>query len=143
MPQNNPHGSPPVWFLTPSAKPSDRLPHGDERPLTCLIVSEPEPDVAVVRGTAETTPECTGRTPPATGRGLGCYPERDRIRKTALYADAGVAEYWIVNLQDRVLEVHRDPAAGAYRTKTTLASGESMTPIHAPEASIPVADLLP
>jgi Uma2 family endonuclease len=34
----------------------------------------------------------------------------DRTTKAALYARAGIPEYWIVNLADRVLEVHRQPA---------------------------------
>jgi hypothetical protein len=34
----------------------------------------------------------------------------DRTMKASLYASVGIPEYWIVNLQDRVLECHREPA---------------------------------
>ncbi|HEY7654371.1 MAG TPA: hypothetical protein VIG07_16270 [Methylomirabilota bacterium] len=40
--------------------------------------------------------------------------EYDRlIEKGSPYARAGLADYWIVNLVDRVLEVYREPAADA------------------------------
>ena len=35
----------------------------------------------------------------------------DRAHKGSAYARAGLADYWIVNLVDRVLEVYREPAA--------------------------------
>ena len=38
--------------------------------------------------------------------------KNDRIRKASLYARAGIADYWIINLVDRQLEVYRQPAAG-------------------------------
>jgi hypothetical protein len=36
--------------------------------------------------------------------------EHDRDRKGSLYARAGIADYWIVNLPERRLEVYREPA---------------------------------
>jgi Uma2 family endonuclease len=33
----------------------------------------------------------------------------DRIRKGALYARAGIEDYWVVNLKPEVLEVYREP----------------------------------
>ena len=54
---------------------------------------------------------------------------------------AGIADYWIVNLVDRVLEVHREPLrhrrARGHRGYATVA------PLAAPAARIRVADLLP
>ena len=35
----------------------------------------------------------------------------DRTEKASLYARAGIADYWILNLAERVLEVHREPTA--------------------------------
>jgi len=74
----------------------------------------------------------------------------DRRRKGSLYARAKVPEYWIVNLIDRVLEVHRNPqpATGAvfgwrYTQIRRLSPDETVTPLGAPEARILVADLLP
>jgi Uma2 family endonuclease len=59
----------------------------------------------------------------------------DRAMKGSLYARARVPDYWIVNLVDRSLEVHRDPAADAaarygwrYTSVATLRAGDSVTP---------------
>jgi Uma2 family endonuclease len=66
------------------------------------------------------------------------------------FARAGVPEYWIVNLVDRVLEVHREPGRlddarrrWGYRSVQTLGSDAAVGPPAAPGARIPVADVLP
>ena len=71
----------------------------------------------------------------------------DRRFKAAVYAQAGLHEYWIVNLVDRVLEVHRIPQAEGtagdwtYGSIDSLRAAASVTPLAAPTARIPVADL--
>lgn len=116
-----------------------------QAPIALSDRSEPEPDAAVIKG----NPRDYRSDHPAPDSILllaevsDSALRADRVRKARVYAMAGIAEYWIVNLQDRTLEVHRDPAGEAYRTKTTLNPGDSATPLHAPDASIPVADLLP
>lgn len=117
----------------------------EEKPIALSGSSEPEPDVAVVRGGVR---EFLRQHPEPSALILlvevaETSLARDRTVKAALYAEAGVPEYWIVNLVDRTVEAHRDPAAGVYRTKTTHGADGSIAPLHAPEASIPVADLLP
>lgn len=74
----------------------------------------------------------------------------DRGPKAGLYARAGVHDYWIVNLVDRVLEVHREPAASpdvpsawSYRAVTSLGPGASVAPLARPGVLIEVAALLP
>ena len=74
----------------------------------------------------------------------------DRVHKSSLHARAGRPEYWIVNLIDRVLEVHRDPAPSAsapygwdYGRMEALGVGDMVRPLAAPAARIAVADLLP
>lgn len=74
----------------------------------------------------------------------------DRRFKAAVYAQAGVPEYWIVNLVDHVLEVYRAPrpaegTAGdwTYGSIDILRAAASPTPLAAPTARISVADLLP
>jgi hypothetical protein len=71
-------------------------------------------------------------------------------RKGSLYARAGVAGYWIVNLRDNVLEVRRRPVPDAsahyghgYADLTTLRAGDAVAPLAAPQATVAVADLLP
>jgi Uma2 family endonuclease len=74
----------------------------------------------------------------------------DRRFKAAIYARAGLPEYWIVNLVDRALEIHRDPGPAAdtpdewtYRSVKVLHTPAVVAPLAAPTAQIPVADLLP
>jgi Uma2 family endonuclease len=73
-----------------------------------------------------------------------------RGRKAAAYARAQIADYWIVNLVDRVLEVYRQPAADTsapygwrYASIQTLGSASSIAPLAAPGARVRVSDLLP
>jgi Uma2 family endonuclease len=66
----------------------------------------------------------------------------DRRVKTPLYADAGIADFWLANLVDDLLLVHRDPGPGGYRTIRTLRRGESVAPLAFPDRAIRVSDVL-
>lgn len=74
---------------------------------------------------------------------------RGRILDTP-YARAGIAEYWIVNLVDRQLEIFRDPVTDParrprhrYATEFVLRPGDTFTRLTAPRVRIAVAKLLP
>ncbi len=105
--------------------------------------SEPEPDVAVVRG----TPRDYLKAHPAAAllvvEVADATLEFDRTRKGSLYARAGVQDYWIVNLVDRCIEVYRDPGPESYRSTRSCLSGETVAPLGAPDAEIAVSDILP
>ena len=67
----------------------------------------------------------------------------DRKRKRPAYARAGIAEYWIVNVPDRIVEVSQRPDRGAsrYRVSRRARPGEVLT---LPDgATVRVADLVP
>jgi Uma2 family endonuclease len=86
-------------------------------PIT-LHTGEPEPDLTVVRGGIR---DYRDRHPGGSDIGLvievaDATLQFDRVQKRAQYATAGISEYWIVNLIDRCLEVHRGPAGGDYPT---------------------------
>ena len=68
---------------------------------------------------------------------------KDQRVKARLYAESGVPEYWIVNLADGRIEVHRDPADGAYRTRTEHGRGEAVTLLGFPDVYVRVDDVLP
>jgi Uma2 family endonuclease len=53
----------------------------------------------------------------------------DRTIKMALYAGAGIAEAWIVNLIDRWIEVYRDPSSAGYTTLLKILPGKSVAPL--------------
>ena len=112
--------------------------------------SEPEPDVCVVRGAPRDYVDAHPTRPALVVEvaqiGLGVA----RGRKAAGYARARIADYWILNLVERVLEVHREPArpgparrAWGYAAIDTLGADATVTALAAPLASITVADLLP
>ncbi len=69
--------------------------------------------------------------------------QEDRRIKGPLYAAAGVAEYWIVNLVERVVEAHRAPTGGVYTDVTRHAPGAMLGVPASDGASIPVDAILP
>lgn len=50
----------------------------------------------------------------------------DRKGKLALYAEAGIPQYWVVNLVDGVVEVYTDPAEGKYASVKVAQRGETI-----------------
>jgi Uma2 family endonuclease len=60
--------------------------------------------------------------------------------KAALYARAGVAEYWVLDVAGRRLLVHRNPQFGAYMDVAAYSEHESVSPLAAPEEQFRVAD---
>jgi Uma2 family endonuclease len=114
-------------------------------PLALGPESEPEPDVAVVRGGPR---DYRDRHP--TGEETVLVVEVaestwrfDRERKGKVYAEAGVGEYWILSLEERVLEVYRGPGGGGYREELRYGEGDAVVPLARPEARVEVAELLP
>jgi Uma2 family endonuclease len=69
--------------------------------------------------------------------------EYDCCEKAALYAAAGIADYWIVDLIERRIEVRRDPASGRYRSVKTHAGDEQVRPLAAPEIALCPSALWP
>ena len=112
--------------------------------------SEPEPDVAVVRGRREDYGTQHPQTAALIVEVSDTTLSSDRRRKASLYARAGIRDYWIVNLVDHQIEVFRDPAPDpaqpyghGYTSATTLVPPAAVSPLAAPGVSLPVADLLP
>lgn len=109
----------------------------------------PEPDLLVVRGSHRDAPAA-----PAVEDILLVVEVAhhtlayDRNDKAAVYARAGIREYWIVNLRERQIEIHRQPEAAAdgfrYAERRVVPEGEQVQPLAAPQSEpLPVADLLP
>ena len=111
-------------------------------PLT-LARSEPEPDLAVVSAAAEQAAERHPHTAYLVIEVAESSLSKDRIVKSAIYAAAGIPEYWIVDLDARSVEVQRepDPAAACYRFTTRVLTGEVLVSTVLPEVSVSVAAL--
>lgn len=120
-----------------------------QAPLALGEHSEPEPDVAVVAGAPLDYVAAHPSTATLVVEVADSSLRLDRRFKAAVYARAGLAEYWIVNLVDRALEVHRSPQPVADAEEWTYTSVEILrppaivTPLATSAARIPVADLLP
>lgn len=56
----------------------------------------------------------------------------DLTVKAALYARAGIVEYWVLDINGRRLIVHRNPIAGRYSSVVSYGEQESVAPIAAP-----------
>ena len=112
--------------------------------------SEPEPDLCVVAGSPRDYLSAHPTRPVLVVEVSESTLGLDRHDKGSLYARAGVADYWIVNLVDDVVEVYRGPAPAAeaqcvweYHSVQRLGRDASISPLAAPTAPIAVADLLP
>ena len=95
-------------------------------PLTLPPVSQPEPDLALAD----------------LADSIGGHPARaylvievshsslrkDRVRKARIYAEAGIPQYWIVDLVHESVVVHRDPAELGYRDIRTFTGPELVDP---------------
>ncbi|HEX8229322.1 MAG TPA: Uma2 family endonuclease [Chloroflexia bacterium] len=66
----------------------------------------------------------------------------DRREKVPLYARAGIAEVWLVNLQQDRIEVYSQPEGGAYQTSRRLKRGQSVAVPGFAEAKVKVDDVL-
>jgi Uma2 family endonuclease len=113
----------------------------EAHPITLPNNSEPEPDLAIVR------------MPAALYRDRHPHVEdifwlieisnstlvKDLGMKKDIYADAGILEYWVMDLQASELIVFRDLTTEGYQSETRLNSGR-ISPLAFPDISIAVAD---
>jgi Uma2 family endonuclease len=116
-----------------------------------LSRSEPEPDIAVVRGTPRSflakhpVPADLGLVVEVSNTSL----DSDRDDKIPMYARDGIPVYWIVNLVDRQVEVYEQPTGASpsptYGTQRQYKPGDSVPVVlgGVSVGKIPVVDVLP
>jgi Uma2 family endonuclease len=111
-----------------------------QSPLALSDDSEPEPDVAVVSlGDYELEhPRSALLVIEVSDSSL----LKDR-GKAAIYASAGIGEYWLVNLGARTIEVYSSPGGDRYAELRTLREGDTLRPTALPDIAIAVAEILP
>jgi Uma2 family endonuclease len=119
-------------------------------PLALDPFSEPEPDVSVVPGSWRDYRETHPSTAVLVVEIADTSLEYDRDRKGSLYARAGIADYWIVNLPAGRIEVYRNPAESSeapcgwiYGTVQYYGPGQHLVPLAAPQSAIAADELLP
>lgn len=112
--------------------------------------SAPEPDIALVRGVRADYSHAHPARPALVIEVAESSLAFDRVQKGSLYARAQIADYWIVNLVNGVLEVYRRPGVDAaapygwrFMSVQRLTPPGVVAPLVVPVAPIPVAALLP
>jgi Uma2 family endonuclease len=104
--------------------------------------SDPEPDVVVLRRSGR---ELTANPKPEDLRFVAEVSNTtlsfDMKVKAGLYARAGIAEYWVVDVDGRRVIVHRRPEDGLYRDVAASGAGERVATLGAPEETILVEEL--
>jgi len=97
-------------------------------PVLLSATSLPEPDVALVRGEPE---QLLDRHPSPEDLLLVVevtHSSRRRdLNKIGLYAGAGVAEYWILDLDAQTVDVFRSPRGETYAERRQLAGGGTLS----------------
>src|SRR5690606_27173577 len=68
---------------------------------------------------------------------------RDITSKLRQYAGAGIPEHWVVDVNDRRVLVHRDPAGDIYRQVRIATPGETISPMLVAGVQVPTAELFP
>jgi Uma2 family endonuclease len=113
------------------------------KPITLPNDSEPEPDIAIVQPLGR---EYRQHHPyPENIFWLIEYAnsslEKDLETKSKIYAEAGILEYWVVNLKKLHLVVFREILDGEYATKLTLTGGR-IQPLAFPDVSVAVEQII-
>ncbi|MBE9191092.1 Uma2 family endonuclease [Gloeocapsopsis crepidinum LEGE 06123] len=113
----------------------------EARPIT-LTSSEPEPDIAIVRGSWSDYRE---RHPGANDIYLvveisNSSLTKDLEQKQPIYAAAEIQEYWILDLTTLQLIVFRDPQGNKYQSRQDIKTG-IVSPLAFPEITISIEQL--
>ena len=107
--------------------------------------SEPEPDIALVRidpfdyATHHPTPSEVYLIIEVADSSLTF----DREIKAKAYARSGIADYWVLNVNNRQLHVFREPAVDGYQSELILGENGSISPLQFPTVNIAIQAMLP
>jgi Uma2 family endonuclease len=110
-----------------------------EDPLS-LADSEPEPDIAIVRGEEAEFFKSHPTTAELVIEVAVSSPALDR-ENASLYAEAGISEYWIVLGNERRVEVYRHPAKGRYEETQVLEAHDTLECASVPTVRLTVSEL--
>jgi Uma2 family endonuclease len=113
------------------------------------INTDPVPDIAVVEGSPRTHSRHP-RTAVLIVEIADTSLAMDLGDKASLYAAAGIADYWVIDVNDRRLHLHRDPQpdpnakyGSSYRKVSILVWTDTLNPLAAPTQIVQVGDFLP
>jgi len=105
------------------------------------ILNRPEPDAAVLREDIDRN--ASGEDVLLAVEVSDTTQADDYGHKVALYARAGITEYWVLDLNRRLLTAFRRPQEGEWLVRDDYAEGDTVSPLSAPQSVILVSELLP
>ncbi|MEW6236807.1 MAG: Uma2 family endonuclease [Candidatus Omnitrophota bacterium] len=117
---------------------------GAQDPLRLSVYSEPQPDVVLLKPrldyyrNAHPVPDDVFLLIEVADSSLGY----DKNLKIPLYAKHNIIECWLVNLQDKNIEVYRQPSENGYRQILTLAPDQTLSPQAFPDILVKAGDIL-
>jgi Uma2 family endonuclease len=122
----------------------------NQSPLVLGLSTDPEPDLAVVKGELMDFYAAHPTTAALVIEVADSTLSFDTTHKANLYAAAGIADYWVVDLVEKRLLVFRDPQPDSaapfqarYAALQSLQRADVVAPLCLPQVTLPVADLLP
>ena len=98
--------------------------------------SAPEPDIVWVRERSYRTGRPTPDNVLLIIEVANSSLRYDLGKKAELYAGGGIADYWVVDLKNLSVAVHRDPEHGEFKSITRTQAGESISPLRYPHAEL-------
>jgi Uma2 family endonuclease len=106
--------------------------------------NEPEPDVALLRPRDDDYKSGHARPPDIflVVEVMDTSAPYDRRVKTPRYARHGIAEVWLVDLAEELIEVHRRPSGSRYKSRRTCRVGQQVAPEAFPDVVLDVAEIL-
>ena len=107
--------------------------------------SEPEPDLAVVQGTILDYAEQHPRPDQVylVVEVADSTLRQDCEVKAKLYAQAGIADYWVLDLKHRQIHLFRAPTATGYTQHLILTEPNQISPLAFSDVSLSLSDILP
>lgn len=116
----------------------------NQNPVRLNSHSEPQPDLIIVRFAED---YYKGRHPTPDDVLLlievaDSSLDYDRGDKLAAYGKAGIEEYWLVNLEEQCVEIHREPHFTGYTSTRVLKPGDHAAPSAFPDVIVDLAELL-
>lgn len=113
-------------------------------PIILSDISEPQPDVVLLRPREDSYRKAHPRPEDVLllVEVADTSGDFDRSVKAPLYARAGISEYWIVDLERNLIQVHRSPVDDGYTEVEEFASGARLAPAALPDAELEVSEIL-
>ena len=115
-----------------------------QQPIYLDDSSEPEPDIALVRGSIKDYSQSHPQPPDIylIVEVADTTLKQDCEGKAQLYAQAGILDYWVVDVKNRQLHIFRSPTSAGYTSHLILQEPHQVSPLAFPDIVITLGDIL-